>query len=98
MAGSILGVYVSRKLITESDAKDALQILNSLRLAYINEDVDLSARALYWAGRLNQTRAYDAIYLSVAENIGSELCTADARLVNSCRDIGLAWVRGLAEI
>ena len=95
---SVLRVYVSQKLITESDAEDALRILNSLRLVYINEDVDLSARALYWAGRLDQTKAYDAMYLTVAESMDAELWTGDVRLVNHCRDIGLTWVRNLAEI
>jgi predicted nucleic acid-binding protein len=95
---SILRTYVFQKLISESDANDAIQILSSLRLAYINEGADLSARALHWARLLNQAKAYDAMYLSVAESLSAEFWTADARLVNRCRDIGLIWVRNLAEI
>ena len=95
---SILRVYVFQKLITQADAEEAIQILNSLQFAFFNEGADLSARALYWAGRLNQAKAYDAMYLSVAENLGADLWTGDGRLVNRCRDIGVSWVRGLAEI
>ncbi len=95
---SILRTYVSQKLITDSDAENAINILSSFRLAYINEGADLSARALHWAGRLNQAKAYDAMYLSVAESLSAELWTADTRLVNRCRDIELTWIRNLTEI
>ena len=95
---SVLRAYVFQKVITEKDAAEALQILTSLHLGYVNEDANLSLRALSWAGRLGQAKAYDAMYLAAAESLGADLWTADERLASRCQEIGLTWVHSLLEI
>jgi predicted nucleic acid-binding protein len=58
---------------------------------------NLHQRALDWADQLGQTRAYDAQYLALAEQTGSELWTGDKRLVNGAASLGVNWVRWVAE-
>ena len=95
---SIVRAYEFQKAITQPEAASALQILDSLRLSFVNESAELSARALDWARRLGQAKAYDAMYVASAENLGGELWTADERLANSCRSLGLSWVHEVSEI
>jgi predicted nucleic acid-binding protein len=56
-------------------------------------DPALCRAALDWAERLGQSRAYDALYLALAERLGVELWTADQRLANGARTLGVDWVR-----
>ena len=52
-------------------------------------------RALDWAERLGQARAYDATYLALAEELDAEFWTADRRLANAARHAGADWVRAV---
>jgi predicted nucleic acid-binding protein len=53
--------------------------------------------SLAWAGRLGQSRAYDAQYLALAEQYRLHFWTADQRLVNAARGAGANWVHWVGE-
>ncbi len=52
---------------------------------------------LMMSERLGQARTYEAQYLALAEKLGVEFWTADQRLVNGARRIGMSWVRWVGE-
>jgi hypothetical protein len=55
-------------------------------------------RLKFWLRRAIIVDANIAIYLAVAESLNADPCTGVTFLATRCRDIGLAWVRNLAEI
>ena len=55
-------------------------------------DEDLHLAALDFAGRFDLAAAYAAHYLALADRLGCEFWTADARLANKVRP-HLSWVR-----
>ena len=58
---------------------------------------ELHDRAWYWAGRLNQSKTYDAQYVALAELERADFWTADRRLVNGARQAGAGWVHWIGE-
>jgi predicted nucleic acid-binding protein len=89
----------SQKEITSEEAEMALRTVHGLRVQIIDEDEEMSLRALELAGKLGQSKAYDAFYLALAEKLVVEFWTGDDRLVNRCRkDLKLGWVRSIGEI
>jgi len=64
-------------------------------MEYFACDISMSRAALTWAARLGQSKAYDGFYLALAERLGADLWTADERLLNRMRQLGVAWVRWL---
>lgn len=76
---------------------DLLDDLFALPVKAILTDRDLASAALRWAERLGQTRAYDALYLAVAERHEATLITTDERLLNRCRQLGIDFVEGLPD-
>lgn len=96
---SALRFWVSQKELTEDEAEDALRTIYGLKIEIVDEDEELSLRALELAGKLRQSKAYDAFYLALAEKLKAEFWTADNRLANRCRkDLKLHWVHSLEEI
>lgn len=96
---SAIRFLVSRKQLTTDEAEIALRTIHALRMEIINEDEELSLRALEWATKLGQSRAYDAFYLALAEKLVVEFWTADERLFNRCqKDLKLNWVRWVEEL
>jgi predicted nucleic acid-binding protein len=88
---------VARKIIDDSEAGRALDRIQALRIRPITPASSLHARALSWATRLGQTKAYDAHYLALAEEMKCPLLTADLRLVRAARALGADWVRSLEQ-
>jgi predicted nucleic acid-binding protein len=96
---SAIRFLLSQKELTPDEAEEALRTMHGLRVEIINEDEELSLRALELAGKLGQSKAYDAFYLALAEKLVSEFWTADERLFNSCRkDLKLSWVHWIGEL
>ncbi len=96
---SAIRFLLSQKELTPDDAEDALRTIHGLRVEIINEDEELSLRALELAGKLGQSKAYDAFYLALAEKLVAEFWTADERLYNRCRkDLKLSWVHWIGEL
>lgn len=71
----------------------AVDDLFALGVEIVPLDTDLCRRALAWSSELGQARAYDALYLAVAEAHGAELWTLDRRLADRARQIDVDWVR-----
>src|SRR3989304_2536767 len=93
---SAIRFWVSRKELTPDEAEEALRTIHRLRVEIINEDEEISMRALELAGKLGQSRAYDSIYLALAEKLVVDFWTMDERLVNRCRkDLKLGWVHSI---
>ena len=96
---SAVRAYLVQKQIKAKEAEQALFTIHALRVEIIDEDKSTCLRALELAGKLGQSKAYDAFYLATAEKIEAEFWTADERLCNRCRnDLGLEWVYWIDEL
>jgi predicted nucleic acid-binding protein len=93
---SVLHRYLFDRIITESIADEALEILFSELTVQPVED--LYRPAFDWASRLKQRSAYDGFYLAAAEHLEAEFWTADQALVNNARQLGVAWIHWMGEI
>jgi predicted nucleic acid-binding protein len=76
------------------DEDDVRRLLESAlsRPIVLHDDEELHARALTLAAKHNLPATYDAHYLALAEKLGVELWTTDAKLARAVED-RLAWVR-----
>jgi predicted nucleic acid-binding protein len=92
---SALRRAVARNIIDDAAASRALELIDALRIRPITPAWSLHKRALSWASRLGQTKAYDAQYLALAEQMKCELLTADLRLARTAQVLGADWVTGL---
>ena len=96
---SAIRFLLSQKEITSDEAEEAIRTIHSLRVEIINEDEELSLRALELAGKLGQSKAYDAFYLALAEKLVGEFWTVEERLLNRCRkDLKISWVHWVGEL
>ncbi len=92
---SALRRAISRGMVDADAAQSALALIDELRIHPITAASSLHSRALTWAARLGQSKACDAQYLALAEEMQCPLLTADERLVRSARALGADWVEGL---
>ncbi|MCW5849154.1 MAG: type II toxin-antitoxin system VapC family toxin [Anaerolineae bacterium] len=95
VSGIRLALYSRR--ITPERGQQSLNDLFALRVELAPLDESLCRSVYTWAERLNQARAYDALYLALAESLPAELWTADRRLADRARQLGVAWVRWIGE-
>lgn len=71
--------------------------LHSLGVREVATSRELQLAALDWAEKLGHSAACDAAYLAVAADLGAPLWTADRRLANRVRDLGLDWVHAIQD-
>lgn len=90
---SVLRNRVYRKQITQSEADEALRILESLDISY-HQPAAIRPSGWELARRLNRPTAYDAFYLALAQEESSAFWTGDKRLYNAVKD-QLEWVHAL---
>jgi predicted nucleic acid-binding protein len=83
---------ITLKIISSQDAERMAVDLMALEFQRIAPTLTLHQSALLWAERLGQSKVYDAQYVALAESLSAEFWTADQRLVNSLRSLGVAWV------
>jgi predicted nucleic acid-binding protein len=96
---SAVRFLLAHKEITADEAEQALQAIHALKVEIINEDEALCLHAFTLAGKLGQSKAYDAFYLALAERLEAEFWTADERLANRCRkDLKLTWAHWIGEM
>ena len=76
--------------LTEGEARRALRLVHGFPIDLITPDRQLTEAAFDWSLRLQRANAYDSFYLALAEALGSELWTADRRLVNAAQQ---KWVK-----
>jgi predicted nucleic acid-binding protein len=81
--------------VDDEMARSALTLIDDLRIRPITAASSLHSRALVWAARLDQSKAYDAHYLALAEQMQCPLLTAHELLVRSARGLGADWVQSL---
>lgn len=84
--------------LSADQVRIALESILALRIREVPPTPALHQKALVWAMRLNQTVAYDAAFLALAESEGAEFWTADRRLADAARDLGIAWVHNVDEV
>lgn len=94
---STLRKAVASRSISADTAVANLQDILSMGIREVPPTPALHQQALEWAARLNQTVAYDAAYLALAESVEAEFWTADRRLANAARSSGALWVNYLDE-
>ena len=92
---SALRKAVVLKMISSEEVSEALQNIFSLSIKDFQPTYYLNQKAMEWASRLNQTVAYDAAYLALAEHLKSEFWTADHKLFKVADKEGIDWVRYL---
>ena len=92
---SALRKAVVLKMISSEEVSEALQNIFSLSIKDFQPTYYLNQKAMEWASRLNQTVAYDAAYLALAEHLKSEFWTADHKLFKVAVKEGIDWVRHL---
>lgn len=96
---SAIRSLVSQRALSPNEGEEVLRTIHGLRIEVMNEDEELSLRALELARNLGHSKAYDAFYLALAEKLVVEFWTADERLVNRCRkDLKLNWVHWVGEL
>lgn len=96
---SAMRFLLSQKEITSNEAEQMLRTIHGMQFEIIDEDEELSLRALEWAGKLSQSKAYDAFYIALAEKLVADFWTADERLYNQCRkNLKLSWVHWVGEL
>ena len=90
------GLYQQQKygLLSPETIRDSLELALSLPINLVGE-VGLHQRAREIATQYKLPATYDAHYLALAEGMGIELWTADARLVNTLKPYKLNWVKGI---
>ncbi len=83
--------YRRQGLMSLSSVRLALKAALSLPL-HLYDETDLHQRAVDLAERFPLPATYDAHYLALAEQLGTELWTADRRLAQAVQE-ALPWVR-----
>ena len=84
-------------LMTHHEAERTLQDILALDIQCVPPSLALHERALHWAGRLGQSKTYDAQYVALAEQERVDLWTADRRLATGARQIGVLWIHWIGE-
>ena len=91
---SALRRAVTCKILDEPEAAAALDLLGAIRIRPITPASSLHARALSWSGRLGHSKAYDAQYLALAEEMKCGFLTTDLGLARAAQALGATWVEG----
>ena len=95
---STLRKMVSDGQMSSDDARLALASLKHIPIQVVVPNSGLLDLSLVWANRLNQTVAYDAQYVALAENISAQFWTADHRLINSLRHLNVQWAHWVEDV
>jgi predicted nucleic acid-binding protein len=95
---SALRKMVSVGQMSSDDARLALASLERFPIQVVLPDSGLLDLSLVWAGKLNQTVAYDAQYVALAENLSAEFWTADQRLIGSLHHLNIQWAHWVEDV
>ena len=95
---AILRKAVVAQWMTTELAVEAMDKILALNVRCLAPTAELHERALRWADRLGHSKAYDAQFLALAEQEGSELWMADRRLAKGASQVGAHWVHWIGEV
>lgn len=87
-----------QKAITSEEAFAGLEQIMLLNVRRYPAEQNLLRSALHWAERLGQSKAYDAQYVALAEQLEAELWTADERLVNALKAQGVNQAHWIGDM
>ena len=90
--------YLHAKIIQPDVAEDAISAAFDLDINMLDDTPDLCRSASRWATRLNQMAVYDSFYLAAAEFLNAPLWTADKRLANAAKQLGVDWVHWMENL
>ena len=79
-------------LILDNETNTLLQDIFSLPIQIIAPTLADHRAAMVWSRRINQAKTYDANYLVLAEKENAQFWSADKRLVNGVRQLGIEWI------
>jgi predicted nucleic acid-binding protein len=86
---------IFHSLISQESALEAIKALQDMAFEEYHPHPGIEAKILLWAERLGQKVAYDAVYLALSELLDAEFWTADQRLVNASRQVGVDWIHSV---
>lgn len=86
------------KVLTDEEAEQAVKDIFLLDVSIFPTDEPMALAALSWAERLQQRRAYDALYVALAERLNAPLWSADRRLVEGLRQLGVSWAHWIGDV
>ena len=95
---AVLRKAVVAQWFTTDVAIEAMANILALNVECLPLTPNLHEQALRWAHRLGHSKTYDAHYVALAEQEGAELWTADRRLANGARQLGVPWVHWIGEV
>lgn len=84
--------------ITESEARRALEKLDTLGVRLFVPDADQNRAAFDWTLKLKRASAYDSYYLVLAQALECDFWTADKRLFHALNDAHLGWLHWIEEL
>ena len=87
---SIVTKAVYFQQLSETLAREALQLAHELNVQLVQPDRELVTQAFDWTLRLKRAAAYDSFYLALARRLDCALWTTDRRLANA---VAASWVR-----
>lgn len=94
---TILRKAVQVELLTGNGAIEAINKILAIGIQYTAPTEALHIQALNVAERLGHSKAYDAQYLALADQLRSDFWTADKRLVNAANQAGLNRVNWIGN-
>ena len=94
---SVIRRSVHEQAISPGEGRVAIEDLFALEVETMPLDEKMCRSAFAWAERLGQAKAYDGLYLALAERLGAEMWTTDERLVREAQQAGVAWVQWIGE-
>lgn len=96
-AVSVIRFITYKKLLSPQEGKHAIDDLFALEIQAIPINRLICQAAYSWASKLQHARAYDSLYLALAEAKNAWLWTADKRLVNGARQHGFSQIGLIGE-
>jgi predicted nucleic acid-binding protein len=94
-AVSVIRRAIFSHIISKDEGQIVVEDIFRLGVEIIPSDQPLCQRALIWAERLGQSKAYDSFYLALAERMDARLWTSDWRLFNRAQQLGIGWVESM---
>ena len=94
---SVLRRHRAMERINAAESAAVFQRLLALGLDFFPPTPALGSEALVWAERLQQARIYDSAYVALADALGAPFWTADRRLVNGLRALGVTWAHWVGD-